>query len=72
MSEFLSGWVLCPFYKGIRTNNPMIVCEGIMDGTLLHITFTYKNDMMEYAKEYCCDDYKKCQLADMLFSKYEE
>lgn len=71
MSEFISKLALCPFYRGVRTNNPMVVCEGIRDGTLLHITFRNKNEMIEYAKENCCDNYRNCKLAEILFTKYE-
>lgn len=72
MSEFISGIVICPFYKGIRTNNPMVVCEGIRDGTLIHLTFRNKDELIEYVKENCCDSYKQCKIADIIFSKYEE
>lgn len=72
MSSFITGRVTCPFFKDTRNNDQSIVCEGVKPNTSIHITFKNKPQQKKYAEEFCCDNYKQCRIAQMLFKKYEE
>lgn len=70
MKRYVSNYVLCPFY---HNEDPLIIyCEGVEEGTVLHIAFLEKTRKQEYKKKFCCSDkYKKCRLCSMLNNKYE-
>ena len=72
MSSFISGKVICPFFKDTRRNTQAIMCEGVKQNTSLHLIFNNKLRQKEYMVEFCCSKYKKCCIAKMLFEKYEE
>ena len=71
MSSYISGRIICPFFKDTRNNNQSIVCEGVKQNTALHLTFSNKSRQKEYIEEFCCNNYKHCRIANMLFKKYE-
>lgn len=72
MSSFISGRIICPFFKDTRNNDQSIVCEGIKPNTSIHLTFNNKSRQKGYTEEFCCDSYKQCSIAQMLYKKYEE
>lgn len=72
MSNFISGRIVCPFFKDTRNNDQSIVCEGVKPNTSIHITFKDKPQQKEYTEELCCNNYKQCLISKMLFKKYEE
>ena len=71
LSNYISANVLCPFYKDSRLKNQMILCEGIMSGTSVHLAFADKGKLRQYIHAYCCDRYFDCVISKMLFEKYE-
>ena len=70
-SGFITGRIICPFFRDIR-NNQTIVCEGVKPNTALHLTFNNKLRQRAYIEEFCCDKYKQCRISRMLYEKYEE
>lgn len=75
MSDFISKYVLCPFFKGTKKNTQDIICEGVKRNTSIHLTFYNKlqqKKYKEYMKELCCNNYNDCYIAKMLLQKYEE
>ena len=72
MSNFIYGNVLCPFFKDTRENTQAIICEGVKQNTSIHLIFNNKLRQKEYMNELCCYKYKQCNIAKMLFKKYEE
>ena len=72
MSNFVDKRVICPFYKEVKLKNRYIVCEGVVKKSSLILAFYKTNEMNKHIEEYCCRDYKKCIVCNMLFKKYEE
>lgn len=70
MSEFVCGKVECPFFKDIRSQKQRIVCEGVKKDTLITLSFGRKSSMQYYIEKYCCNNYKECRIAKMLYQKY--
>ena len=70
MSSYISSNVLCPFYKNSIFKYQTIYCEGVQDGTSTHLSFADKGRMKEYIKSFCCNDYQKCLISQMLYQKY--
>lgn len=70
MSSYIYGKVICPFFKDTKQNNPAIICEGVKDGTNLHLIFPGKAQQKDYADMFCCAGYKDCLIAKMLYEKY--
>ena len=66
----ISVEVDCPFYhsEGIQK----LYCEGVQDGTSIHLAFASSLEMHDYKEEHCCDDFGSCIIADMLYRKYED
>ena len=72
MSSFISGKVLCPFYKDCLRGTQSIKCEGVEPNSTIHLAFGNKVHLSLYMDKYCCKDYKSCRVAEMLFKKYED
>lgn len=70
MRRRASKYALCPFYSAEADQK--IYCEGVQDGTSIHLAFGSKTDRKTYEKEYCCADYIGCKICRMLYEKYEE
>ena len=71
--KYESSKVFCPFYKGESRNGTMIYCEGVKEGTVLHLAFDLSKDMKAYRNRYCCrmKSYSRCMIYDMLdYHKY--
>ena len=64
---FGSQEVLCPFYKDETKNT--IRCEGLISDACIN-NFVNKKEKKEHKEIYCCDDYKKCPIAEALYLKY--
>lgn len=69
MKHYTSIKAICPFYK--HENRNVIFCEGIKDGTVLHLAFANPTDCIEHKKRYCRCNYKGCSINSMLNSKYD-
>lgn len=65
----MSKYALCPFYR--KEDHHKIYCEGICDGTSVHLVFDTLDRLCEYKKSYCYAGYSCCVLAQMLFAKYD-
>ena len=72
MSQYVSKYVVCPFYRRNDTNR--ICCEGVSKENTLNIVFESKNDMLGYEKHYCdaMDRHKECLIYQMLSKKWED
>ena len=61
--------VVCPYYK--HEAPQMIYCEGVDDGTVLHLAFEAKQNKLSYLESNCCGLWKGCIIAQMLNRKYD-
>ena len=68
--RYVSKEVDCPFYHS--EDNQKLYCEGVRDGTSIHLAFASSTLMQDYKDTYCCDEFGECLIADMLYRKYEE
>ena len=59
--------VLCPFYKDEKGN--VIRCEGIISMACVN-NFTNAGQKNYYKERYCCSEFAKCKLAEVLYEKY--
>jgi hypothetical protein len=64
------GLINCPFYKATATQS--ISCEGITDDCITKLLFTSPEKRDLHRKIYCDNQYKKCEIYNMLVKKYEE
>jgi len=65
--HFVSFEAQCPFYQEEEKN--IIYCEGLTDHSRIHNAFD--TDARWYKKKYCCCEWNKCMITDMLMKKYE-
>lgn len=70
MSHHASKFVKCPYYA--NNDNNKIKCEGLSDGSSLHLVFQDCNDRAKYMKEYCysIDVCKYCLIHNALNIKW--
>ena len=70
--KYDNPYVFCPFYKGESKPAAKIFCEGVQEGTSLHLAFESQKNMTAYRNQYCyTKNYSKCMIADMLdYNKY--
>jgi hypothetical protein len=70
MKHYVSSKAICPFYK--HENRNVIYCEGIKEGTVIHIAFANPHECIEYKKQNCrCGNFKQCPVYNMLLdTKY--
>lgn len=61
--------VKCPYYK--FEDKQKIFCEGVQDGTALHLAFDTPSNLKEYKGNFCKGCYNKCLVAQMLNRKYD-
>ena len=72
-NKYDSPLVFCPFYKGESHEFAKLFCEGVKEGTSLHLVFESSKEMKAYRSHYCNkkENYMKCMIADMLdYNKY--
>lgn len=68
MKHRVDAIVKCPYYKG--EERQMIFCEGVEDGTALHLAFGGPNSLTAYKSRFCKSCYGSCRLVGMLDQKY--
>ena len=68
MKHKVSDNVRCPFYK--CEERQAIYCEGVEEGTALHLGFSIPARLNDYKTRFCENDYPKCRIARMLDEKY--
>lgn len=61
--------VKCPYYK--FEERQMIYCEGVQDGTALHLAFDTPANLKDYKQRNCKGCYNQCLIAKMLNRKWE-
>lgn len=66
--HYASKKAKCPFYK--RESRQVIYCEGIKEGTVLHLAFANPSDCLQHKKTFCQCNYNQCSLNNLLLSKY--
>lgn len=60
--------VKCPYYKNDEAQ--IVRCEGVKDGTALHLAFSTKTELKEYKRCFCRSEWCKCLIAIMLNAKW--
>lgn len=65
-------YVRCPFYLRDELKNRKISCEGVVEGSTLTTTYRRREDYLRRIDEYCCNQYKTCEIYRMLMDKYKE
>ena len=61
--------IQCPYYKDEA--GTAIRCEGVEDGTGLHLGFSSRYKRRDYKARFCRNCWKKCMIAKMLNLKYD-
>ena len=69
--SYIQADVLCPFYITDKARPPVIKCEGIQPDLTISLMFVYKNTKLDFMNTYCCKEYEKCPLFDIIYKKYE-
>lgn len=73
-TENIDAHAKCPYYHKTRRRNTQrleIVCEGIIDSTMLTTQWADEKYLYEHLYKYCCNQYSKCQIAEIINRKYE-
>lgn len=60
--------VKCPYYKGEEIQK--IFCEGVQDGSKLHLAFDSPQKLKDYKNSFCKRCYNQCLIAGMLNGKW--
>ena len=63
--------VQCPFYK-YDDGRRRITCEGLIDKSSLALIYLIRFDYDKQLNDFCCKQYKSCEVYRMLIQKYEE
>lgn len=67
--HYTSNKAICPFYK--HESRQVIYCEGIKEGTVIHLAFANPSDCLTHKKQYCrCGNCSKCPISTLLMAKY--
>ena len=69
MKRRLDAFVKCPYYKG--EEKQMIFCEGVQEGSALHLAFNTSTNLKDYKNRFCKECYNQCLVAGMLNRKYD-
>lgn len=68
--HYTSADAVCPFYKcedGLK-----IHCEGVKGTSAIHLIFETSDQMKEHKNRFCCDKYKRCDLAQMHNKRWDD
>lgn len=60
MKHTVSVRAVCPYYR--HENSQMIYCDGVQDGSVVHLAFSNKIDSRGYKKQYCQKNYESCKI----------
>ena len=69
MGEKVDAYTVCPYYKDHERQT--IRCEGVEEGTALHLAFYSTQMLRDYRNAYCRSCWKGCRIAEMLNRKWE-
>ena len=64
----------CPFFRSaVGDQKKQISCEGIVDRSVLTLTFNRKRDYETQLVVFCCEHFKKCEIYNMIMAaKYDD
>ena len=62
--HMISSKVICPYYQ--HENGQVIYCEGVQEGTVIHLAFSNRADAKAYKLKHCRKEYKSCIIMQML------
>ena len=70
MSQYVSKYVVCPYYR--RHDDNRICCEGTGSMNTINLVFGDANKLKEYGIKYCNDieGCKRCIIHKALNTKY--
>jgi translation initiation factor 2 beta subunit (eIF-2beta)/eIF-5 len=72
MSQYISKYVVCPYYH--RHDDNRICCEGtgLKNTNTINLVFVNNKTLKEYTTKYCNDieGYKRCMICRALNEKY--
>lgn len=60
--------VKCPYYKG--EEKQMLFCEGVQEGSAIHLAFDTNPNLKDYKNSFCKRCYNQCLIADLLNRKW--
>lgn len=63
MKHMISSQVKCPYYK--HEDSQMIYCDGVQDGSTIHLAFANKTEALDYKKSFCRTCYSDCHIFRM-------
>lgn len=66
--RYVSAEAECPFYRS--EGEQKIYCEGVQEGTSIHLAFGSKTDTVRYRNSRCCDKFQHCLIFKALLKKY--
>ena len=69
MKSQCSVYVKCPYYR--REEKQKIFCEGVSQGTSIHLAFGSPQQRKQYETIYCKGDWSRCLLAQMQNRKWD-
>jgi hypothetical protein len=70
MADYIDKFVKCPFYLNKNGDKNRIKCEGIIEGTVIGLTF--EGSKKWYIRSFCCEHYDSCRIYRMLLEKYQK
>ena len=62
--QYVSKGAVCPYYK--RENRYLICCCGLEENSSIHLAFGHASDCKEYKMSKCRDEYRQCNVYQML------
>ena len=68
MKRHISNEARCPFYHSEDAYR--ICCEGVEEGSSIHVVFPTPQKKQAYSIRNCCGNYHRCLVSHMLFAKY--
>lgn len=69
MKRKTDDYVVCPYYRA--DERQLIYCEGVEQGTAIHLAFSTLPQLKEYKERYCKFCWADCLIAGMLNRKWE-
>ena len=68
MGDYIDADIKCPFYLPKQGDKYRIKCEGPVKNATTQLTF--RGDKLWYIRKFCCENYERCQIHQMLQNKY--
>lgn len=68
MKRFHDVLAKCPYYNGEEKHK--IFCEGVQEGSSIHVAFDTPQNRRDYKKAFCNKCYNQCLVAEALNKKW--